>query len=75
MGSMLLALGIVAAVAVPAGASAASPSETTSLVFTTGTARETAGNLAVPVRCLGEPTDFCSGVLNLTGSGRYLAPG
>ncbi len=41
-----------------------------SLVFTTGAAREVAGNLAVPVRCLGESTDLCSGVLTLSGSGR-----
>jgi hypothetical protein len=39
-------------------------------VFTTGTAREVAGNLAVPVSCLGESTDFCSGVLTLSAGGR-----
>jgi hypothetical protein len=64
------ALGIVACVALPAAAAAAPPTETVSLVFTTGTAREVAGNLAVPVRCLGESTDICSGVLTLSGSGR-----
>jgi hypothetical protein len=63
------ALGIVACVALPAGAAAAPPSETVSLVFSTGTARQVAGNLAVPVRCVGGSTDFCSGVLTLSGSG------
>jgi hypothetical protein len=62
-------LGIVACVALPAGAAAAPPSESVSLVFSTGTARQVAGNLAVPVRCDGESTDFCSGVLTLSDSG------
>jgi hypothetical protein len=62
-------LGIVACAALPTGAAAALPSESVSLVFSTGTARQAAGNLAVPVRCLGESTDFCSGVLTLSGGG------
>jgi hypothetical protein len=67
------ALGIAACASVPAIAAAAPPSESVSLVFTTGTAREVAGNLAVPVSCLGESTDFCSGVLTLTGGGRKVS--
>jgi hypothetical protein len=66
-------VGIAACVALPAAVAAAPPSESVSLVFTTGTAREVAGNLAVPVRCLGESTDFCSGVLTLSGSGRKVS--
>jgi hypothetical protein len=64
------ALGIAACVALPSAATAAPPSETVSLVFATGTAREVAGNLAVPVHCIGASTDFCSGVLTLAGGGR-----
>jgi hypothetical protein len=62
-------IGIAACVALPAAVTAAPSSESVSLVFTTGTAREVAGNLAVPVRCLGESTGFCSGVLTLSGGG------
>lgn len=73
MATAIGALGIVACTALSAGAAAAPPSESVSLVFTTGTAREVAGNLAVPVRCLGKSTDFCSGVLTLSGSGRKVS--
>ncbi len=69
MAATIGVVGIAACVALPGAAAAAPPSESVSLVFTTGTAREVAGNLAVPVRCLGEATDFCSGVLTLSGSG------
>ncbi|HEY0277912.1 MAG TPA: hypothetical protein VGC32_06555 [Solirubrobacterales bacterium] len=63
-------LAVAACAALPAAASAAPPSASTSLVFTTGTARPAAGLLAVPVRCLGESTGFCSGVLTLTSGSR-----
>jgi hypothetical protein len=67
------AIGIAACVALPAGAAAAPPTESVSLVFTTGTAHQVAGSLAVPVRCLGKSTDFCSGVLTVSSNGRKVS--
>lgn len=67
------ALAIGVCVALPSAAAAATPAESVNVVFATGTARQLAGNLAVPVRCLGEPTDFCSGVLTLASGGHKVS--
>jgi hypothetical protein len=43
-----------------------------SLVFSSGQAHEAAGNLAVPVQCLGSGNGFCSGVVTLSRSGHHI---
>jgi hypothetical protein len=69
------ALGIAACLTVPAaaGADASASANAMSLVFASGQAHQAAGNVAVPVQCLGSGDGFCSGVVTLSRSGHSIS--
>lgn len=73
--TLIGALGVAACLAIPAsaGAEASASSGAMALVFASGEAHEAAGNVAVPVRCLGPGTGFCSGVVTLSRSGHGIS--
>jgi hypothetical protein len=68
MGVALLALSGIASAA---SSTAPSPGTGVELVFAGDTARSLAGEVAVPVECLGESRGFCSGTVTLSRAGRH----
>jgi len=66
---LLLATGL-GLVAVPAPAGAEPPAYAPVLAFAGDTARVVAGQVAVPVECLGEASGFCSGTVTLSRAGK-----
>jgi hypothetical protein len=72
--AVLGAVGIAACLSVPASAGASSSDAgAMSLVFASGQTHEAAGNVAVPVQCLGSGDGFCSGVVTLSRSGHSIS--
>jgi hypothetical protein len=75
--SVILLAAVCVALLAPSGiASAASstflsPGTGVELVFSGDTARSLAGEVAVPVDCLGESRGFCSGTVTLSRAGRH----
>ncbi len=65
-------LGLVGAIAIPATAGADSLASGMSLVFANGKTHAVAGNVAVPVECLGE-NGFCSGNVTLSRAGHRVS--
>jgi hypothetical protein len=65
-------LGLVGAIAIPATAGADSVASGMTLVFANGNAHAVAGNVAVPVECLGAG-GFCSGNVTLSRSGHRIS--
>jgi hypothetical protein len=53
------------------GSASASPGAGTELVFASDSARSLGGEVAVPVECLGEAREFCSGTVTLSRAGRH----
>jgi hypothetical protein len=72
---LLTVLACVLGVVLPesAGAAPTVPATTSTLVFATGKAQVVAGEVAVPVKCLAGPQDFCSGVLTLSRAGQRVS--
>jgi hypothetical protein len=68
--SALAVLVAIACLAFSAGTGAAVPSGAEELEFATDTAEAAAGQVAVPVECIGEPTGLCSGTLAVSWHGR-----
>lgn len=72
--TLLCVLGVASAAVIPAAAAADSATAGgMSLVFATGKARNVAGNVAVPVTCVGEGHGFCSGVVALSHQGHRIS--
>lgn len=65
-------LGLVGAIAIPATAGAVSIASGSSLVFANGKAHAVAGNVAVPVECVGAG-GFCSGNVTLSRAGHRVS--
>ncbi len=65
----------VASAAIPAAAGAIGPAGAaeTTLVFANGKTRGVAGNVAVPVQCLGSGGGFCSGQVTLSRNGHHAS--
>src|ERR1700709_310586 len=61
---------LIACLAVAAGSAVASPATGMELEFARDTAQLSAGQVVVPVECVGEPTGFCSGTLAISFRGR-----
>jgi hypothetical protein len=66
----LAAIVALACLAFSAGTGIAAPSGATELEFAADTAEAAAGQVAVPVECVGEPTGLCSGTLALSWHGK-----
>jgi hypothetical protein len=69
----LSAFAVIAAfacLAFAAGTGIAAPTGATELEFATDTAEAAAGQVVVPVECVGESTGLCSGTLALSWHGR-----
>lgn len=75
LAALLTVLGVSACLAVPAsaGADSLASAGAMSLVFSSGQAHEAAGNVAVPVQCVGAGDGFCSGVVTLSHSGHHIS--
>jgi hypothetical protein len=71
--SAVAVVGLVGALALPAAAGADSIASGSSLVFANGKTEAVAGNVAVPVECLGSGTGFCSGNITLSRSGHRVS--
>ena len=70
----ILCVGVMSVLALPATAGADSPiASGMSLVFATGKAKSVAGNVAVPVQCLGGTKSFCSGNVTLSRNGHKIS--
>jgi hypothetical protein len=65
-------VGLVGALVIPAAAGADSISSS-SLVFANGKTQAVAGNVAVPVECVGSGVGFCSGNITLSRSGHRVS--
>jgi hypothetical protein len=63
-------IALLACLALWAGTAAAVPGTGTELEFAGDTAELAAGQIAVPVECVGESTTFCSGTLTLSWHGK-----
>jgi hypothetical protein len=63
-------IAVLACLALWAGAATASPATGTELEFAGDTAELSAGQIAVPVECVGDSTAFCSGTLALSWHGK-----
>lgn len=71
---LLSVIGVLGAAFVPATAGADSAiSPGMSLVFASGKAKSVADNVAVPVRCLGSGSGFCSGNVTLSRNGHRIS--
>jgi hypothetical protein len=67
----LLLVGALTSVAAPAAAGAETPAYAPVLAFAGDTAHAAAGQVAVPVECPGESSEFCSGTVTLTRGGQH----
>src|SRR5436190_5144146 len=63
-------LAVLACLALTAGGAAASSTTGMELEFSGDTAELAAGQVTVPVECIGESNGFCSGTLTLSFAGR-----
>jgi hypothetical protein len=63
-------IAVIACLGVAVGAAAASPTTGMELEFAGDTAELSAGQVAIPMECIGEPTGFCSGTLAISFHGR-----
>lgn len=74
LAALLCVLGI-ASLITPAGAGAENSltGGGLTLVFSGGKARSVAGNVAVPVRCIGAGHGFCSGNVTLSRRGHHIS--
>jgi hypothetical protein len=68
--SALVVIAALACLAFAAGTGIAAPTGATELEFAADTAEAAAGQVAVPVECVGEPTGLCSGTLALSWHGK-----
>src|SRR5690242_16774939 len=68
--SALVVLAIVACAMLAAGTAAAARAAGMEIDFAGDTAKYAAGQVAVPVECVGERTGFCSGTLTLFWQGK-----
>lgn len=72
--SLLCAVGVASAVILPAASSAESPiSQGMSLVFASGKTKSVAGDVVVPVQCIGDGPGFCSGNVTLSRNGHHIS--
>jgi hypothetical protein len=66
----LAVLAVLACLAFAAGTGVAAPTGAAELEFAADTAEAAAGQVAVPVECIGEPAGLCSGTLALSWHGK-----
>jgi hypothetical protein len=73
--ALLCVLGVASCVALPAsaGADSAGAIGGMTLVFAGSKAQNEAGNVAVPVTCLGDGHEFCSGEVTLSHQGHHIS--
>jgi hypothetical protein len=72
--ALLCVLGIASVIVpVSAGAESSFSAQGMALVFASGKTRSIAGNVAVPVRCLGDGHGFCSGNVTLSRNEHHIS--